>query len=132
MCIRDSIWSAWTTVIAKGHNANAPARREVARHLDILRVHQTDQVIHDNVDTILVEGTMRAEAKEVELEALALNHTHVRDVLYIYSSEVRLPRDRAERCKLRALEAYVIVSVCLLYTSPSPRDVEESRMPSSA
>ena len=25
-----------------------------------------------------------------------------------------------------------IVSACLLYTSPSPRDVEESRMPSSA
>ena len=26
----------------------------------------------------------------------------------------------------------VVVVVCLLYTSPSPRDVEESRMPSSA
>ena len=26
----------------------------------------------------------------------------------------------------------VIVNDCLLYTSPSPRDVEESRMPSSA
>ena len=26
----------------------------------------------------------------------------------------------------------VIISCCLLYTSPSPRDVEESRMPSSA
>ena len=25
-----------------------------------------------------------------------------------------------------------ILSICLLYTSPSPRDVEESRMPSSA
>ena len=25
-----------------------------------------------------------------------------------------------------------ITSLCLLYTSPSPRDVEESRMPSSA
>ena len=25
-----------------------------------------------------------------------------------------------------------ILTVCLLYTSPSPRDVEESRMPSSA
>ena len=24
------------------------------------------------------------------------------------------------------------ISICLLYTSPSPRDVEESRMPSSA
>ena len=25
-----------------------------------------------------------------------------------------------------------LLQVCLLYTSPSPRDVEESRMPSSA
>ena len=29
-------------------------------------------------------------------------------------------------------EYYISVSGCLLYTSPSPRDVEESRMPSSA
>ena len=28
--------------------------------------------------------------------------------------------------------AFGIFSGCLLYTSPSPRDVEESRMPSSA
>ena len=27
---------------------------------------------------------------------------------------------------------YPQISTCLLYTSPSPRDVEESRMPSSA
>ena len=27
---------------------------------------------------------------------------------------------------------YYISHICLLYTSPSPRDVEESRMPSSA
>ena len=30
------------------------------------------------------------------------------------------------------LIAIVIAYLCLLYTSPSPRDVEESRMPSSA
>ena len=29
-------------------------------------------------------------------------------------------------------EPYALAWVCLLYTSPSPRDVEESRMPSSA
>ena len=29
-------------------------------------------------------------------------------------------------------EIYATVESCLLYTSPSPRDVEESRMPSSA
>ena len=27
---------------------------------------------------------------------------------------------------------FALFNVCLLYTSPSPRDVEESRMPSSA
>ena len=27
---------------------------------------------------------------------------------------------------------YPVIGICLLYTSPSPRDVEESRMPSSA
>ena len=30
------------------------------------------------------------------------------------------------------LDGFEVASACLLYTSPSPRDVEESRMPSSA
>ena len=34
---------------------------------------------------------------------------------------------------IKAIEAFIEVPItCLLYTSPSPRDVEESRMPSSA
>ena len=33
---------------------------------------------------------------------------------------------------IKPLKKRVLVSDCLLYTSPSPRDVEESRMPSSA
>ena len=34
--------------------------------------------------------------------------------------------------QLRARVAEMTATPCLLYTSPSPRDVEESRMPSSA
>ena len=34
--------------------------------------------------------------------------------------------------KETAQQAVELVKNCLLYTSPSPRDVEESRMPSSA
>ena len=33
---------------------------------------------------------------------------------------------------ITARELYALSRACLLYTSPSPRDVEESRMPSSA
>ena len=36
------------------------------------------------------------------------------------------------RVTMEALEDLANDGVCLLYTSPSPRDVEESRMPSSA
>ena len=33
---------------------------------------------------------------------------------------------------VRILDEHTLLLPCLLYTSPSPRDVEESRMPSSA
>ena len=36
----------------------------------------------------------------------------------------------AEKRRLASIET--LLRLCLLYTSPSPRDVEESRMPSSA
>ena len=35
-------------------------------------------------------------------------------------------------CFTEKNESLSITKICLLYTSPSPRDVEESRMPSSA
>ena len=34
--------------------------------------------------------------------------------------------------KKRYIESLIVVSACLLYTSPSPRDGQISRMPSSA
>ena len=34
--------------------------------------------------------------------------------------------------KLQNLKKEIGLNTCLLYTSPSPRDVEETRMPSSA
>ena len=47
----------------------------------------------------------------------------VRAEAYLTEDEWEMEELRAEVIELKA---------CLLYTSPSPRDVEESRMPSSA
>ena len=41
-------------------------------------------------------------------------------------------RDLEKIAKVLVKNKIEILSTCLLYTSPSPRDVEESRMPSSA
>ena len=45
-----------------------------------------------------------------------------------YSQAVRKAKPDWDDDKVRMAAEYL----CLLYTSPSPRDVEESRMPSSA
>ena len=42
----------------------------------------------------------------------------------------RIPKLRGLKNKPKM--SYVVVNVCLLYTSPSPRDPKTSRMPSSA
>ena len=41
----------------------------------------------------------------------------------------QLAKGRFDRARERGSDLH---QICLLYTSPSPRDVEESRMPSSA
>ena len=51
---------------------------------------------------------------------------HPRAFLIKIGQRVVYRRRRERELQARLLEA------CLLYTSPSPRDVEESRMPSSA
>ena len=59
--------------------------------------------------------------------------THKTDVVIIGSGPVGL--FAVFELGLLNLKAHLIDNldrVCLLYTSPSPRDVEESRMPSSA
>ena len=40
--------------------------------------------------------------------------------------------DKAVTAASSAFDSFSQTSVCLLYTSPSPRDAHESRMPSSA
>ena len=45
-----------------------------------------------------------------------------------YTRKENLKKDELHACK----DYYAIAIACLLYTSPSPRDMRRSRMPSSA
>ena len=59
-----------------------------------------------------------------------MSKTIAKDVRNLSDSEIseKIENLRKELFDLRFKQA----TSCLLYTSPSPRDVEESRMPSSA
>ena len=52
-----------------------PLGREFAPYLDVFRVHQADQVLHDDVHAVLVESPRGSrKAEQVQLEGLALHH----------------------------------------------------------
>ena len=103
------ILRAGAAIVGVGIDGNAAAGREDARHLDILGVHQADEVLHDDVHTVLVKRPVPAEAEEVELQALALDHAFGGEVADAYFGKVRLPGDGAEARKLGAVEAHPIV-----------------------
>ena len=44
------------------------------------------------------------------------------------------PKNKRQRCAvlIQSQNTNILVDACLLYTSPSPRDISGSRMPSSA
>jgi uncharacterized protein YeaC (DUF1315 family) len=103
------VFSTRTAIIGIWIDGNATTWEEYASDLDILGIHQADKVLHDDVDTVLVKGTMVAETKKVELETLAFNHLDVGDVADAYLGKVGLPSDRAETCKLGTVELYPII-----------------------
>ena len=103
------VFCSWSSVVGVGIDADAASWREDSRHFDVFRIHQFDEVLHDNVDTIFVEVAMVSEAKQVEFQALAFHHFMVGEIVDAYFSEVGLPCDGAEAGELRAVEAHPIV-----------------------
>ena len=69
--------------------------------------------------------TERTDVARV-IEELKQNETVVTDVLNPFESEETEAQLVSEDGRI------VLVPICLLYTSPSPRDRQKSRMPSSA
>ena len=56
LCTRLAIVCVWV-------DGQTTARRKLAPYLDVLRIHQLDEVFHDDVDAVLVKVPMIAETK---------------------------------------------------------------------
>ena len=92
----------------------ASAGREETDYLDVLRIHEAYEVLHDGVDAVLVEVAVVAEAEEVELQRLRFHESLRGDVANRERGEVRLARLRAERRELRARERHPVVPLGML------------------
>ena len=67
------------------------------------------------------EGEMHGPTTGASPSGIGVQDTHAVSE-GLWSGRLQAPLPKASR----------LANLCLLYTSPSPRDVEESRMPSSA
>ena len=84
---------------------------------------------------ICVKAEIPADICDIDDELKAIYHSQ--DTVCIWVFKTRQDRnnfmDKTAGMKKNERENYYLeFYTCLLYTSPSPRDVEESRMPSSA
>ena len=73
---------------------NATTRGKETCHLDVLRIHQSNQVFHNNVYTIFMKSTMATKTKQIEFQTLALNHLDVRYIADTDLGKVGLACDR--------------------------------------
>ena len=96
-------------IIGEGLDGDAAAGVEKADNLQVFGIHQLDQVLHDDVHTILMEVAMVAEAKEIKLEALAFHHQRTRDIINDNMSKIGLTCLGAQRSKLGTVERHQVI-----------------------
>lgn len=90
------VFCAGASVVGKRVDADAAAGCEESGDLNVFWVHKADEVFHDDIDTVLMEVAVIAEAEEIELKALALYHLDIRDIRDAYLCKVGLPCNGAE------------------------------------
>lgn len=58
LCTRLAVVCVWI-------DGQTTARRKLAPHLDVLRIHQLHKVFHNDVDAVLVKVPVIAETKQI-------------------------------------------------------------------
>ena len=84
------------SVVGVGVNAYSAARRKQPDYLYIFRVHQLDQVLHDDVHAVFMEVSVVTETEKIQLQALTLYHADVGNIADAYLGEVGLTRNWAQ------------------------------------
>src|SRR3954453_14132302 len=92
---------------------DAAARIPIAADAQELRLDLARDALADHHGAILVEGTVIAEARDVEFQRLRLQQPLAGRVVDHQMCEIRLSRDRAERGEFRHGEAHQIIGASL-------------------
>ena len=95
-------------VVGERVDADTASRHKPPGDLQILGIHQFDEILHDDVHAVLVKVPMITEGEEIEFETLALHHPLAGDITDIDMSEIRLAGLGAQGSELRTVERHQI------------------------
>jgi len=96
-------------VVGEGLDGDAATGFEQSDDLQIFRIHQFDQVFHNDVHAVFVEVAMIAEAEKVKFQALALHHQCTRNVVDNEVSKVGLTCLGAQGGELRTIHSHKVL-----------------------
>ena len=140
MCIRDRSSSTSQTTSRAGRLTLPVEKGMDAQVAELLERLQADAVRNSD-GTELPEIVNKLATKIYQTYFVGRGdqdwaRTHPRELAQIYLMSERTPALADGELSIDLMTNWFVDQVypdtCLLYTSPSPRDVEESRMPSSA
>ena len=103
-----------TTVIGIGINAYAAPRGENPGHLQVFGVHQPDEILHYNIDTIFVKCAMITETEQIQLQAFTFNHLHCGNIINPDSSKIGLTCYGTQTGELRTIKSDPIIVAGML------------------
>ena len=66
------VFGAGATVVGVWIDADAATGREEADDLDVLGIHESDEILHDDVHAVFMEIAVIAEREEIQLQTLRL------------------------------------------------------------
>ena len=103
------VLGVWATVVTIRIDGDTSARSKDPCYFDVFRIHQLNQVFHDDVYAVLMKITVITEAEKIEFQALALYHLNIRQVADTYLGKVGLSGDGTKAGKLGTVETHPIV-----------------------
>ena len=101
-------------VIGVRMDADSTAWSEQSGDLDVLWIHELDEILHDDVHAVLVEVAVVAEREEVKLETLGLDHAFVRKIGDTYLGKIGLACNGTETGKLGTVEPNPVIILGVL------------------
>ena len=137
---KDAIRPAWAEINLSSLDYNIKnIIAKVGSSVDVIGVIKADGYGHGSVEVaeVLRENGVRTFAVAALSEAIKLREHGVEEDIIMLGLTPDLYADTIAEYDITPVvcsssNAAAISEACLLYTSPSPRDVEETRMPSSA